>query len=121
MLQPLNVKPGPPIYVEEAQVHVPGQKRGSTLRLVLLGLVFTFVSVLLCRYIFTLTSPYSCNKGGGMGSIDTSVMPEQVEHERLQEIHDDDWHYDVPSDLVMDNCVSGSEWTKDGDHRARSY
>ncbi len=69
MLQPLNVKPGPPIYVEEAQVHVPGQKRGSTLRLVLLGLVFTFVSVLLCRYIFTLTSPYSCNKGGGMAHV----------------------------------------------------
>ena len=92
MLQPLNVKPGPPIYVEEAKVHAPGHKHRGTLQVVLRGIVFTFVSVLLCRYIYTFTSQLSRMKGGRINSINTRITPEQAEHKWLQDsdTHDDD-------------------------------
>lgn len=39
----------------------------------------------------------------------------------MQDIHNANWHYDVPSDLVLDDCVQGSEWTKDKDSSTKHY
>ncbi|KJA17296.1 hypothetical protein HYPSUDRAFT_70850 [Hypholoma sublateritium FD-334 SS-4] len=103
--QPFNVKPAPRTYVDGAAISVPVRKRPSTLRRVLHGLFFILVLVLLVKWIKS-TSLFSWIKG----------------HLRREfDIHDDHWHYDVPSDTVLDGCVQGSEWTKDRYRGTKSY
>lgn len=80
--QPFNVNPGPRMYVEGAEIYVPVRKRPSTLRRVLRGLVFIFVSVLLCKWIFAST--YSWIKGGRrefVSLINSSITRERADHE----------------------------------------
>lgn len=48
--QSLDVKPGSPMYVEGAETSVPVRRRPTTLRRVLLGLVFILVYVLLFKW-----------------------------------------------------------------------
>ena len=93
---------------------MPVCKCSSTLRRVLRGLFFILGSGLLFKWIFGIALIGSWITEGGrdfVSSISTSIVGERVNHEWLQDIHNSHWHYDIPSDMVIDECIQGSEWS----------
>ncbi len=73
--QPINVGAGPSMYVHEAEFYAPVRQRPSMHRRVLRGLVFIFVSILLCRWIFTSTYSWIAGRRGKefVSSIDRLI------------------------------------------------
>ena len=62
--QPFNAGAGPSMYVQGTEIYAPVRQRPSMHRRVLRGLVFIFVSFLLCRWIFVSTSSWIAGRRG---------------------------------------------------------
>ncbi|KJA28698.1 hypothetical protein HYPSUDRAFT_61555 [Hypholoma sublateritium FD-334 SS-4] len=97
---PLNVSPGPQMYVVQGKsLFRPVHKGPSTVRRVLRGLLF--ISVSLAMFHWIRPSRFICFRGHR-----NSESPD---------MHDGTV-YEIPSDIVTNTCIQGSEWTDGPDN-----